>query len=168
MNPSSLAHADRTQVEALALLVEAEARWENLPLADVRDKAVSARQTLLNKQKAFDAYRTHLTAYIGRYGRTPDAEWSTSTPVRLAAWCRRMRDVFRQVLPTSGCPIHLMEKAYRRADHIATRLGRKPVGRTTPLADLQDAIGDLATVAEWCDGLVAAKGGDWKPQVSPT
>lgn len=167
MAPSSLAHAGRAQVEALAQLVEAEALWENLPPADARGGVVHTRQTLHDKQKAFDVYRAQLAAYKGRYDPAHEGEWAANTPARLAAWCRRMCDVFQQVQDSAGCPVHLMEKAYRRADHIAARLGREPVGRTTLLADVRDAIGDLAVVADWCDALVVARNSDWKPQIAP-
>jgi hypothetical protein len=79
-----------------------------------------------------------------------------NTPVRLAVWCRKMRDLYRQVehIPQSHCPVHLLEKAYRCADHLATRLPTDPASRPATLPGTShDTAGALEALAQWCDAL---------------
>ena len=157
MTLATAAYTDQAQAEALARLVEVEALWENMPPAGTRNKeAPGSVRNLRDKQKAFDSYRAHLVAYNRRYDPAYEAEWAANTPARLAAWCRRMRDLFQRIPDTEPCPVHLMDKVYRRADRIGVRLAKEPVGRTTPLEHVRDAIHDLGAVAEWCDALSVA------------
>ena len=81
-----------------------------------------------------------------------------NTPLRLALWCRKMRDLFRQVEHShrGQSPVHLLEKAWRCADHLATRLHTAPASRPAALAGTSlDAAGTLEALAQWCDVLVA-------------
>ena len=76
----------------MALLVELEARWENLRKLPPRaQEGGAATQDLLVIQKAYDAFRGKLVAYNKRYHPAHVPELLLNTPPRLAAWCRSMR-----------------------------------------------------------------------------
>jgi len=78
-----------------------------------------------------------------------------SDAVRLAAWCRTMRDLYLQVEhdPRSRCPVHLVEKAYRWADRVAGRMKEGPLRRSTPPDTVGEAIRNLEALNQWCDDL---------------
>jgi len=75
-----------------------------------------------------------------------------NTPVRLALWSRKMRDLYRQVehIPQGHCPVHLLEKAYRCADHLATRLHTAP--RADPRRCQARATTRLGPWRRWLSG----------------
>ena len=75
--------------------------------------APAASLGLRAKQRAFDAYHALLVAYNRQYRPPHEAERPLSTPARLAAWCRTVRDLFRRAAP-ADCPVHALEKAFRR------------------------------------------------------
>ena len=147
------------QAAALAVLVELEARWENLRVAPARTSAVrSTTQDLHAMQRAYEAFRAHLAAFNKQYPPGHVPELLLNSPARLAVWCRRMHDLYARVAddPRAGCPVHLLEKAYRCADKIAGRLSAAGPARETP-SDLQAAIRALAAVGQWCDDLTASE-----------
>ena len=150
---------------ALAVLVELEARWENLRAAPARTAAVrSTTQDLHSMQKAYEAFRAHLAAFNKRYPPGHVPELLLNSPARLAVWCRRMLDLYARVAddPRAGCPVHLLAKAQRCADKIAGRLGTAGPARETP-SDVRAAIRALAAVGQWCDGLTGVEIGAGQP-----
>ena len=143
---------DLAQAAELSLLVDLEARWENLRKLNLGH----SHQALKARQKAYDAFRFKLVAYNRRYTPTHVPELLLNTPLRLALWCRKMRDLYRQVehIPQGHCPVHLLEKAYRCADHLATRLHTGPASRPAALPGIShDTAGALEALAQWCDAL---------------
>jgi hypothetical protein len=160
-------HLDPAQAEALACLVELEARWENTPQAGPRGAAGDSVETLQAKQRAFDSYHAKLVAYNKRYKPAHEGERPATTPPRLSAWCRKMRDLYLRVEHKADCPAQLMEKTFRTADRLAARLNREPVSRTTPLVDVRGAISDWGAVADWCDGLTVTAEGGFQSEPSP-
>ena len=146
---------DLAQVGELSLLVDLEVRWENLRKVNLGRNL----QDLQARQKAYDAFHAKLVAYNRRYTPTHVTELLLNTPVRLSLWCRRMRDLHRQVehIPQGHCPVHLLEKAYRCADHLATRLHADPANRPTALPGTNyDTARALEALAQWCDALAGA------------
>src|ERR1700738_4366628 len=109
---SSVENLDPVQASELSVLVDLEARWENLRNSPARDLLVEAgTQDLLGKQKAYDAFRSKLVAYNNRYRPAHVPELLLNTPSRLGKWCRTMRDLYLQ-LEHDGqghCPVHLLE-----------------------------------------------------------
>jgi hypothetical protein len=144
------------QAAELAVLVDLEARWENLrkPLSGAPE-GPSTTQDLHTKQKAYEAFRAKLLAYNKRYRPAHVPELLLNTPARLGTWCRRMRDLYLQLEHSAQppCPVHLVEKAYRWADRVAVRTGKDPVSRAAPPATIRAAIQDLEALARWCDEL---------------
>ncbi len=141
----------------LALLVELEARWENLRAAPARTATVrSTTQDLHGMQKAYDAFRSALAAYNKRFTPPHTPELLLNTPIRLGPWCKTMRDLFARVEnePKVRCPIHLLEKGYRWADGIAARLGKDRPTRTAPPVDVAAAVRELTALGQWCDELL--------------
>ncbi len=149
LSPVSL---DLAQAAELSLLVDLEARWENLRKLNLGHSL----QDLKARQKAYDAFHAKLVAYNRRYMPKHVSELLLNTPLRLALWCRKMRDLYRQVEHSTlgHCPVHLLEKAYRCADHLATRLHRDPASRPAALpGTCHDTAGALEALAQWCDAL---------------
>ena len=148
---------DLAQAAELSLLVDLEARWENLRKLSLGHSL----QDLKARQKAYEAFRAKLAAYNRRYTPTHVTELLLNTPPRLALWCRKMRDLYRQVgsVPQGRRPVHLLEKAYRCAGHLATRLHTAPATRPTVLPDSsQDTAETLEALAQWCDALAGVTG----------
>jgi hypothetical protein len=144
---------DLAQAAELSLLVDLEARWENLRKVNLGHSL----QDLKARQKAYDAFHAKLVAYNRRYTPTHVPELLLNTPLRLALWCQKMRDLYRQVehIPRGHYPVHLLEKAYRCADHVATRLHTAPASRPAALPGTShDTAGALEALAQWCDALV--------------
>jgi hypothetical protein len=144
------------QAAELSVLVDAEARWENLRKAAPPGPGL---HDLHARQKAYDAFHAKMVAYNQRYTPPHASELLLNTPTRLALWCRRMRDLFTQVesATESPCPVHLVEKAYRWADQVATNRGKAPAVRPpAPPASVREAVAALEAVARWCDGLPPA------------
>jgi hypothetical protein len=147
---------DPAQAAELALLVELEARWENLrtnasPVPEVR----LTSQALNGKQKAYEAFRAKLAGYNKRYAPVHVPELLLNTPARLGIWCRTMRGLYLRVEGDlqGPCPVHLLEKAYRWADRIAGKLSKDPITRSATPASIPDAIRALEAVGHWCDEL---------------
>lgn len=166
MPPMSNAPArilDPTQAAELSLLVDLEARWENLRNARrPSETAATDRQHLEARQRAYEAFHGRLVAYNKRYTPTHVPELLLNTPPRLAVWCRVMRDLYAQVehAPKGHCPVHVLEKAYRCADQISARLHKERVERTPPPATIGDAVRDLEALGQWCHGLLGVATAD--------
>ncbi len=144
------------QAAELSLLVDLEARWENLRKLNLGHSL----QDLKARQEAYDAFHAKLVAYNRRYTPTHITELLLNTPLRLALWCRKMRDLYRQLepIPQHHCPVHLLEKAYRCADHLAKRLHTGPPSRPTALPGASgDTAGAMEALAQWCDALAGVQ-----------
>jgi len=153
---------DAAQAEALALLVELEAHWQNVPVAAAQRSAREGLFGLRAKQRAFDAYHARLVAYNQRYRPAHEAERPLSSPARLAAWCRAMSGLYRRAA-RAECPVHLLEKAYRCADRLGARLAADFIRRPPPVTTTADAVTGLGAIADWCDALPAAAGHGHRP-----
>jgi hypothetical protein len=147
------------QAAELALLIELEARWENLrtPRSPSAEEP-SANDELHAKQKAYDAFRARMRTYNLRHKPAHVPELLLNTPARLGAWCRWVRKVYGLAEHDAPvpCPAHLVEKAYRSADKLAGKVAREPAARSAPPDTTQAALRELEALAEWCDGLAAA------------
>ena len=144
------------QAAELALVVELEARWENLrPQAPAGGADTRALQGV---QKAYDAFHGKLRAYNKRYAPAHVPELLLNTPPRLAGWCRAMRALYLRVEhdPQAPGPVHLVDKAYRWVERISARLHRGPIPRPAPPVTTQAALDALGEVARWCEDLAAA------------
>lgn len=142
------------QAAELALLVDLEARWENLRKTPASG-AAAVTLDLVNRQKCYETFHAKLVAYNNRHTPAHVAELLLNTPSRLGAWCRRMRDLYLQVEhdPQGHRPAHLLEKAYRCADGMSVRLNKDLISRSPPPATVGAAIRDLEALAAWCDAL---------------
>jgi hypothetical protein len=156
MQAASVGDLDPAQVTELSVLVDLEARWENTRKVPSQDLAVrSTVQDLLGKQKAYEAFHSKLVAYNNRYTPAHVPELLLNTPSRLGIWCRTMRDLYLKVEhdPQGHCPVHLLEKAYRWADRVSTRMNKDRVSRSSPPGTIRAAIQDLEALGQWCDEL---------------
>jgi hypothetical protein len=156
MKEASIMTPDPAQASELALLVDLEARWENLRKTPSQTAGAGlTMQDLHAKQKAYDAFHARLVAYNKQYTPAHVPELLLNTPSRLGIWCRAMRDLYLLVEhdPQGHCPVYLLEKAYRWADHIGTRMNKDRVNRSTPPSNIQAAIRDLEALGQWCDDL---------------
>jgi hypothetical protein len=145
------------QAAALLQLFDLEACWENL-----RDTPTSAPRSLSlgdlqKKQNAHRLFQDQLAIYNRRYTPAHIPELLLNTPARLCKWCQRMRELCLRVeLSGQGqCPNHLAEKAYRRADKLARRLGKAPVSRQSVAGTLRNVVSELDKLGKWCDDLEA-------------
>lgn len=141
------------QVLELAELVEAEARWDNLRKYRLVNRGQGAPDDLSSVQRAYDSFHRHLVAYNRRHRPIHVGELLLNTTKRLGPWCATMSDLFEALLanPKVACPVNLVEKAYRRAEHIAIRMRQDPPTRRSPPETIQVAIEDLRAVIAWCD-----------------
>jgi hypothetical protein len=150
---------DPAQAADLALLVDLEARWENLRDTPAQAPDVpSATRELHGKQKTYEDFRSKLAAYNKGYAPAHVPELLLNTPARLGAWCRRMRDLYLRVEhdPRGHCPAHLLAKAYRWADLVAARVNEGRVRRSPPPGTIRAAIRGLEDLARWCEELTRA------------
>jgi hypothetical protein len=148
------------QAVDLALLVDLEARWENLRHAPRKPGDVRATTPDLHgRQRAYEAFRTRLAAYNKRYRPAHVPELLLNTPARFGRWCRSMRDLLLVVEnePGVGYPAHLLEKARRLADWLGGKLARA-VAVGPPPATVRGAIECLEALALWCDDLAGPHG----------
>jgi hypothetical protein len=149
---------DLAQAAQLAVLVDLEARWENLRITSSRLADVQPSiQDLYSKQKAYDAFRAKLAGYNKQYTPAHVPEVLLNTPARLGLWCRAMRDLYSRVEQDQHghCPTHLLEKAYRWADRMADRLSKSRVNRSNPPGTIRDAILNLEALQQWCADLTS-------------
>jgi hypothetical protein len=154
MREALVGKMDAAQAAELSLLVDLEARWENLRRTRLRPPEVdSSTQDLQGKQKAYESFHAKLVAYNKRHTPKHVPEPMLNTPSRLARWCRTMRDLYLRVEhdPRGHCPVHLLDKAYQCADRVAIRMNKGFVSRSTPPDTIQSAIRDLEALSQWCD-----------------
>lgn len=148
------------QATDLAQLVDVEARWENLRIYQPipTGKTPATLKELQQRQKAYEAFFAKLSAYNQRYRPLHVPEQLLNTPIRLAVWCRSMRDLYAQVQSDAllVCTLHVLEKAYRWADRIGHKLKKDLVTRPAPFDAIPGAIRELDDVAAWCDELTSA------------
>jgi len=135
----------------LALLVDLEARWENLRSGPTNQQ--STHQDLARKQRAYDAFQTELVKYNKKYPGGYVSAFHRNTPLRLAVWLRKMRDLYRPLDTQVPSPAHLLEKAYRSADVMAVRAGKERFSRAAAVETARAAVAELEALAGWCDGL---------------
>ncbi len=146
------------QAAALLQLVDLEARWENLRDTPTAGPGTPGLEGLQKKQSAHRLFQDQLAAYNQRYTPAHIPELLLNTPTRLGKWCQRMRELCLRV-ERSGqapCPSHLVEKAYRRADKLARRLGKGPVPQQTAADTIRTVVNELEKLGKWCDDLEAA------------
>jgi hypothetical protein len=144
------------QASDLAVLLNLEARWENLRAATSGTPRVpSVTSDLHAVQRAYDTFRAQLRAYQVRFSATHATESLLNTPARLASWCRQVRDLHLRAGQGSQAhsAVHLLEKAYRWADRLASKRGKERVSRATPPSTAEAGCQDLEAVAAWCDAL---------------
>jgi len=145
------------QAVELCLLIEMEAQWENLrkERSHTPQLRPQTAEDLSRVQRSYEAFRSKLLAFNKKYTPAHVTDLLLNYPNRLGPWCRRMRDLYRQVEqhPRIPCPVHLLEKAYRWADGMAGLMGKEPFRRSMPLTTIQAAIGELEALARWCDEL---------------
>lgn len=145
------------QAIELCLLVEMEARWENLRKERAQTPLAQPRtiEDLHAAQKAFSVFRTKLAAYNKKHTPAHVTDLLLNHPNRLGPWCRRMAALYLQVEHDARvrCPVHLMEKAYRCADGIAARMGKELFKRSLPLDTTHTVIGEFAALAQWCENV---------------
>ena len=132
------------RANALVDLLEAEARWHNLPPAVTPDSSA----TLQAKQQAYAAFRARQIAYNGLFHPVHNGLRAECTAKRLAAWCRKTADLYRRA-SNAACPTELVKWTGRWADRVAEHCGRElvdlPVVRRTA-----DAVTWFEAVADWC------------------
>ncbi len=156
MREANVVSIDAAQAAELSLLVDLEARWENLRRTPLRPPEVeSSTQDLQGKQKAYESFHAKLVAYNKQYTPAHVPEMLLNTPSRLARWCRTMRELYLRVEHDSRghCPVHLLEKAYRWAGRVGVRMNTAYVSRSTPPDTIRAAIRDLEALGQWCDDL---------------
>jgi hypothetical protein len=144
------------QAAELIVLLDLEARWENLRAARQGAPPVSSvAQDLQGMQKAYDAFRVRLKAYQARFSPTHASELLLNTPARLGGWCRQVRDLHLRAGQSAQAhsPVHLLEKAYRWADRLAGKRGKDRVSCATPPGPAEAVLRDLEALAAWCDAL---------------
>ena len=156
MPEASVGKMDAAQAAELSLLVDLEARWENLRRTRLRPPdADSSTQDLQGKQKAYESFHAKLMAYNKKYTPAHVPELLLNTPSRLARWCQTMRNLYLCVEhdPRGHCPVHLLEKAYQWADRVGDRMNKSYITRSTPPDTIRAAIRDLEALGRWCDDL---------------
>jgi len=153
-------HFSATQAAELSKLVDMEARWENLR-AEAGDIAKgSAFIQLQQKQKAYEAFHSKLKDYNKVFKPAHVPELLLNTPLRLSEWCRWMRDLHARVERNDPVPYpaHLMEKAYRSVERVASRLNKEPAPRPVQSQPRQvfEVAQELELLACWCDHALGA------------
>jgi len=159
ISEEQFANLDPDQATELSVLVDLEACWENLRKASSPHLDTAPKlKDLTTKQKAYDAFHVRLVAYNKRYTPAHVSELLLNNPSRLGTWCRAMRNLFlpRQHDPQARCPLHLLEKAHRWADHIGLRMNKSVPSRTLPPVTIGDAIRGLEALVQWCEDLIHA------------
>ena len=154
---SPLSNSNPTQPAELSLLVDLEARWENLRGNRVVNIGKEDTAThLQQRQKAYEAFHSKLATYNKTFKPAHVPELLLNTPQRLGGWCRGMRDLLARLEQSAKMPYptHLMEKAYRSAERVSGRLHKDLAQRPTPTSDVSGAIAELEVLARWCESMV--------------
>ena len=146
----SAAHSP-SRSEELAVLVDLEARWENLRASRASAKPSSLRE-LQGIQRAYENFHGKLVAYNKRYAPAHIPEMLINSSVRLQQWCTHMSALFGALAEGVAFPTHLLEKAYRLVDGIATRRNYERAVRPASCG-ARSAARELAMLAAWCSDL---------------
>jgi hypothetical protein len=159
MTAAAVRSLDAGQAAELSLLVELEARWENLrktPRTQDQE-ARSVPDDLRAIQNAYEAFHSQLIAYNKRYTPAHVPELLLNTPSRLALWCRTMRELYLRVEndPRSRCPVHLLAKANRCAARISVRMNKGCFSALPSPPTIRVAIENLGALSQWCDDLAS-------------
>ena len=152
MNESAAERLDPARAAELTRVLDLQSRWENM-----RAEGSDSTAQLQSLQKAFEAYRARLAEYTARHRSVQAPDLSPSGPSRLSAWCRAVRAVFRRAADGCDCPAHVVTKAHRLADRIATLVSAEPVAREAPPTDMASVIRQLDSLIAWCDRLLAPR-----------
>src|SRR4051794_20850496 len=106
---SAHSNAPAAQPVELSLLVDLEARWENLRGNRIVNTGREDTTHLQQKQKAYEAFHDKLSAYNKTFKPEHVPERLLNTPVRLGDWCRKMRDLLARLeqVPKAPYPAHL-------------------------------------------------------------
>lgn len=146
--------ANRPSCSELAVLVELEARWENLRASRSAGRPSSLPELQTN-QRAYEAFHGKLVAYNRSHAPAHVPELLINTAVRLEQWCTRMSALFTELADGAAFPTQLLDKAYRLADGIATR--RKCNRAFRPASGgARSAPRELEALAKWCTELPTA------------
>jgi hypothetical protein len=152
------------QAVELSLLIDLEARWENLRTtsSSSQDPPQTTRN-LHDKQKAYEAFSVKLKDYNKIYEPPHIPELLLNTPARLGIWCRAIRKVYVSVEhdPRGHCSLHLMEKAYRWADLVANKKSVVRFTPSIPITTIGAIIRELEALSQWCDKM------PFPPDVTP-
>jgi hypothetical protein len=150
------ANLSSAQATDLSVLVDLEARWENLRIYQPTTSGMpTTLKELHQKQKAYEAFFAKLVAYNKEYRPAHVPELLLNNASRLGGWCWKMRDLQLQVQHDSPAhfPVHLLEKAYRWADRLADRMKTDRLPRSPLAGNIPSAIRALEELAWWCDNL---------------
>lgn len=146
------------QATELSLLVDMEARWENLRMdQSAAPRKISTGDELKQIQRAYDAFHDKLVAYNKLYRPAHVPELLLNNAARFRVWCRSMNGLFVLILQNDSrqpCPVHLLEKAYRCADRIANRASIERFPRPPMSDSIAATAQNLDNLTQWCDGLV--------------
>jgi hypothetical protein len=137
--------------EALAVLVDLEARWENLRASRAPAKASTLRE-LQGIQRAYENFHGKLVVYNRRYTPAHIPELLINTSIRLEQWCKQMSALFGALAEGVAFPTHLLEKAYRLADGVATRRNCNRAVRPAS-GGARSAAREFDMLAAWCSDL---------------
>jgi hypothetical protein len=155
--------ANRHSRSELVVLVELEARWENLRASRPSGRPASL-QELQTIQRAYEAFHGKLIAYNRSHAPAHVPELLINTSVRLEQWCNRMSALFtgvaERVADGVAFPTQLLEKAYRLADGIATRRKCDCASRPASGGERSPAR-ELDALAKWCAELPTADAAAW-------
>ena len=92
------ANLQPAQTTALSLLLDLEARWENLRNTPSQSpQAGHGTQDLLVRQKVYEAFHSMLVAYNNRYAPAHIPELLLNTPARLGKWGEMVSDDARHL-----------------------------------------------------------------------
>jgi hypothetical protein len=144
------------QAAELARVMDLQACWENL--RDDPDASHANGPGLRERQRRYDAFRSALTTYTARHKSASLPELTLNAPERLGGWCRAVRIVCERAGAEAEAPVHVVGKAYRLADRIASRLKVAPAAREEKVEGVYAAIRALDAIIAWCDGLTVSRG----------
>ena len=114
---SLVQHLSAKQTAELSLLVNLEARWENLRIHHPTTTSRPNTPAELHlRQKAYEAFSAKLVAYNKGFKPVHVPEQLLNNVRRLGPWCRKMSDLLHQGNSEEQYPSHLLEKAYRWAE----------------------------------------------------
>ncbi|HEX4610719.1 MAG TPA: hypothetical protein VH092_21190 [Urbifossiella sp.] len=139
------------QAAELIRVMELQACWENL--RDDPTAGGAHGPGLRERQRRYDAFRAGLAGYTARYRAGEIPELTLNSPERVGLWCRAVRAVCGRAGVGAEAPVHVVGKAYRLADRIATRLKVPVADRDGQTAGMENAIRGLDAIIAWCDGL---------------